>query len=297
MSCDYRVLFFGGAGTFSRTVLEQLIRTDICIVGVVGYGYGPQADPPECFIPVARPSPGSIMSVAASHQLPTVFVPRFDDPRTLRRLAAYSPDFILSACFPRFLPEIVRRLPRVECLNLHPSMLPAYRGPTPVFWQLRNGECNTGVSLHVVGEMIDAGDVVLQRPLKLADGIGNNEIGKQLGTVGASLFMESLELYCRDQVVPVRQDPASASYFASPGAVDFSLSTKWPARRAFNFIRGTTQWGKEYRVVAGDQVFLTHAAKDYQEFGELGSGPKDTGEFIFIQFTPGILCAVGALAD
>lgn len=297
MSCDYRVLFFGGAGTFSRTVLEQLLRTDIRIVGVVGYGYGPPADLPECSIPVARPSPGSVMSVAASHQLPTVFVPRFDDPQTLCRLAAYSPDFILSACFPRFLSEVVRRLPSVECLNLHPSMLPAYRGPTPVFWQLRNGDCNTGVSLHVVSETIDAGDVVLQRPLPLADGIGNEEIGKRLGTVGASLFMESLELYSRDRVVAVRQDPACASYFASPGTADFSLSTKWPARRAFNFIRGTTQWGKEYRVVVDDQVFLVHSAKDYQEFGELGSGPKDAGEFIALQFTPGILYAAGALAD
>ena len=294
MTHDYRVLLFGGSGGFSQRVLERLVASEISIAAVALFGYGPIHVARSSPIPVAEPRcEHEILSVVDRHTLPVVYLEELQSSQTLERLSAYSPDFILCACFPRVLPEALYRLPSVACLNLHPSMLPAYRGPTPLFWQLRNGESNTGVTLHLVTDVIDGGEIVLQRQYSLADGLSHQEINRQLADLGAELFVQCLEMYAAGCAKSVAQK--KGSYFPLPKAGDFSLSTEWPARRAFNFIRGTSHKGVAYNLSTAGQTFTISMAKDYQDSGALDHEWKRSGDSLSIQFTPGILHAVGEL--
>lgn len=295
MEREYRVLYCGGAGSFSRTVLEELLAWRVHIVARVVYGFGPPQSEDRQSIPVAQTHQSTLTeSWAQDFGHPTHYVNALDKRQTVESLAQYLPDFILCACFPRILPKAIRSIPTVACVNLHPSMLPAYRGPTPIFWQLRYGERNTGVSLHLVTRVLDGGDVLLQRRSPFSDGLSNDEIGKKLGAVGAQLFLELLQICAAGRLESTRQDESRASYFPVPQAQNFTLCADWSARRAFNFVCGTNHWGVPYRIAVGERTIEIRSAMHYEASGLLEDPYQESGNRVAIQFTPGILYTVGA---
>ena len=95
-------------------------------------------------------------------------------------------DIILISCFGKRLPEEVVALAKSGCFNMHPSLLPGYRGPEPIFWQMKH-ESETGVSWHFVTNYFDAGDVVKQKIVILDDGVSYREISHAMADVGADL--------------------------------------------------------------------------------------------------------------
>ncbi|MEJ2560976.1 MAG: formyltransferase family protein [Anaerolineae bacterium] len=239
-------------------------------------------------------APETIASLAREHAIPVEYVSRLKDAPTLERLAAYRPDVILVACFPYVFPPALLQLPRLGCLNLHPSLLPAYRGPAPLFWQFRQGERQTGVTLHVMDERLDAGDILLQASLPLRDGLTGPKAEALLAKQGGQLMLEAIDLLGRDALTPRKQDESASSYFPWPAEPDFQLSRHWPAQRAFNFIRSTQEWGCAYEVVIEHERFSVQRAVSYSAQQELGKLYVLIGRELWVQFVPGVLRAVVA---
>ena len=241
-----RVVFFGMPDIFSHAVLQPLFARGVNIVSVVMPGTAPDSELLNIGgIPIVQnTNHNTIEKLALEYHAPINYVQDVSSKDFSKTIQQYNPDYILVACFPFKLPPEIWQIPRIACLNLHPSLLPAYRGPYPVFWQLKNGEMKTGVTLHLISEEIDAGDIVLQTEVPLRAGMRGRAIDNKLGEFGSKLFLETLRLYQLNNINLQEQSWIQASYMPVPKFADFEIAPTWSARHAFSFMRGTEEWGR-----------------------------------------------------
>jgi len=213
-----RIVLFGSEGGFSRPVLKRLLAEGVSISAVVMPGFAAQANTHQEF-PVAVEQPINrfgLAGLAASHDVPVYRVQNINDHRLVRRIYELSADILLVACFPFKLPRTLWQLERVACWNLHPSLLPKYRGPAPVFWQLCNRESNPGVTLHEVSERLDAGRILAQKSLPVSISTNASELAEWIAECGVDLFLEALAHYRRGCLTAIPQDEATTSYSPHP---------------------------------------------------------------------------------
>lgn len=296
-----RVAFFGMTGQFSVPPLERLLAAgvDVCAVVV------PAAQPQAAAVPrQVEPPPTSasdlplvdayiapnIIHLAWQHNIPVWQVGSLANRPTLALLESLRPRLIAVACFTLIFPPALLQLPPHGCLNLHPSLLPAYRGPAPLFWMARNNAPKAGVTLHFLDEALDAGDIVAQTNVGRPDGITGAELEQCCAQAGAKLLLEAVQQLERGQSLPrYPQSEAGASYFPWPCEPDFEIPTDWPARRAFNFLRGAEGW--PLVVNAGDAQFSICVAIDYFANHSLEQPYILLGDELWAQFKPGVLRA------
>src|SRR6266536_191528 len=112
----------------------------------------------------------------------------FSNPGTIRVLTEYQPETICVACFSKRIPRDILDIPRLGCLNVHPSLLPANRGPEPLFWTFREGNQRTGVTIHLMDEGMDTGPIVAQEALEIPDGISYTQLEAQCAELGGKLL-------------------------------------------------------------------------------------------------------------
>ena len=127
-------------------------------------------------------------------------------------------DLIVVAGFPRILKRVLIDIPRLGCINVHPSLLPRYRGPEPLYWALANHENTTGVTIHHVDEGIDTGDILLQRKLEIRPNETEITLGQRAARVASELLREAIPLLLAGRAPRTRQDHSAASYYSFPGS-------------------------------------------------------------------------------
>jgi methionyl-tRNA formyltransferase len=296
-----RVLYLGTPCELARAPLLALLDAGIEVCGVMvpaERGAAPIAQlapaPPRSPLPIAGPyiAPG-IVEIAWEHGITVFAAGRLADPATATALAGLRPDVACAACFPRRVPAALLRLPPLGWLNVHPSLLPAHRGPAPLFWALRNGEATIGVTVHFMDQEFDTGDIAAQAPLTLPDGASGAQVDRICATLGGQLLVEALSRL-RQRGLERRPQPAGGSYEGWPAPEDWIISTEWPARRAFNFMRATDDWGRHYEVVAGDERLFLVAAIAYNVAEVLDVPLVRNGREVAIQCAPGVLRALAA---
>src|SRR5690242_6006108 len=113
-------------------------------------------------VPLAAPPERNARQLAEQRGIPVLRVASLRRPDALAALACFTPDLICVSCFSLCLPPEVLRLPRLGCVNLHPSPLPDNRGPDPLFWTLQRGDPSTGVTVHVMDAGFDTGPILAQ---------------------------------------------------------------------------------------------------------------------------------------
>ena len=191
-----QILFIGSLGIQSLVTLKGLLTSGhkVSLIAVSGSSLGlgtTSLNSHKCFIPVIdKNAPDSILSIAAEHGIP---VELLDRNSPAERLQPYAPDVGIVSCYPYRLQSDLLQLPRFGCYNLHPSLLPKYRGPAPLFWQFRHGEPETGVTLHQMDHRIDAGDIVAQVRLPMSDAISETDLSRQCATQGVALIQSTLQ--------------------------------------------------------------------------------------------------------
>jgi methionyl-tRNA formyltransferase len=212
------------------------------------------------------------------------------DPQTLVLLGGFQPEMIVVVCFPYIFPPALLQLPPYGCLNLHPSLLPAYRGPAPLFWIARQDERQTGVTLHFLDEGIDSGDIVAQAAVDRPDGLSEAELEQRCAAEGARLLEAALRQLGQGQPLARRpQSQPEASYFPWPCETDFKITPDWTARRAFNFLRGAAGWPLVIQV--DQQSWPVRRAISYAEGQVLDEPYLLLGDELWVQFQPGVLRA------
>jgi len=291
-----RVLFMGMNGVFSQIPFQSLLESPHQTVGLV-LPYPDRRDAPPspiAFSPINARSPmvnlvpraPSLIELAVDYEIPTFEIGNLQHPEAVALLDRYAPDVIIVACFPRLLPPQWLMHPSFGALNLHPSLLPAYRGPEPLFWQFRGGEENTGITLHFMDQGIDTGDIVAQETVAFPDGISELEAENRLARAGAGLILAALNnprgIYRRPQALE------NSSYQSFPGSEDRVIPITWAARQAFNFIRGASNWGP-FKIATSIRTFQISQAQGYIPDYELDEDYRFEDNRLLIQFSPGVL--------
>lgn len=169
-------------------------------------------------------------------------------------------DVLVVACFNRRIPPTVRALARRAAINLHPSRLPEFRGPAPLFWQLRAGLRSVGVSLHHVTDELDGGPLLGQCSVPLPEGAGGRQLDTLLAAAGSALLVDAL---ARGDFEAVPQ-AGESSRQGWPAAADWLVPCEWQVLRAFNFMRGTDDWGGVYTVAAAARPLAVRTALGYR---------------------------------
>lgn len=153
-----------------------------------------------------------------------------------------NPDFIIVAAFGNILPPDILAIPRIGTINIHASLLPCYRGPAPINWAIINGETGTGVTTMLMDEGLDTGDILLSAEEAITARDTAATLHDRLAQRGADLLIKTLEAYAEDNVHPVSQDDALATYAPILKKQDGRINWQQPAEKLEPFIRGMTPW-------------------------------------------------------
>ena len=186
-----------------------------------------------------QPEPPPVKEAAIQLGIPVYQPPNLRGDATQAQLASLRPDVIVVAAYGRFLPTPVLDLPAHGCLNLHPSLLPRHRGPSPVATAILEGDDTTGVSLMLLDEGMDTGPILAQREYRMAGDETAGDLTATLFDMGSVLLAENLEPWTRGELQAAPQDDASATVSRklerSDGRVDWRLPAETLARQCRAF--------------------------------------------------------------
>ncbi|HMP40489.1 MAG TPA: formyltransferase family protein [Roseiflexaceae bacterium] len=261
-----RLLFFGMASRFWAAARAPLGAHGMRIGG--GFSPAPPQAAAISRVPPPRTPPISLADsyttpadLAHAAGVPVFAVARLHAAEVGAMLAPLMPDLGCIACFPRRLPEALFTLPPGGCYNLHPSLLPAYRGPAPRFWIMRDA-AQLGVTIHRVDAQFDHGPILAQQVIDLPDGVDGATIDTHSAVAAATLF--ATRSAAGIPLSSLRPQPAGGSAYPAPAAADFRIDTTWGARRAFNFMRATADWGQPYPIGIAGREFQLQDAISYE---------------------------------
>jgi len=240
------ILYIGSAGPLSFIPLRALVESEhnVC---AFAFDDNSKSD-------FNITTSDSIQALALSHFIPLI---------KLDEIQLYEPDVILVSCYARRLPQSILSLAKKAIFNIHPSLLPKFRGPAPIFWQLRQGIKHFGVTIHLVTEEFDAGNIVSQQKVNMPDGINLNTAMELLANVASELLLKILDDI--EHISETRQNNELASYQSFPKESDYTVSTLWPAKRIYNFINAYKGSGISFLCEIEGEEFKLVDAYSYQE--------------------------------
>jgi methionyl-tRNA formyltransferase len=305
------VLYFGLSGAFSVPPLEALLQAGLATRAVVlpalssSRNAGAPVPPYTHYVPPTPPpssrrrslplltinSTRTIVQVASEHAIPVLEVTRLREPATLAALAAYEPDVICVACFSLRIPPEILRLPRLGCLNVHPSLLPNNRGPDPFFWTFRYGETSTGVTIHQMDEGLDTGPILSQEHVEVREGIGEAALEHQCAAIGGALLVRAIHELDSGTASATPQNEVLARANPWPAAEDYTITPDRPARWAYNFACGIASRTHPIHIVTPEQMFRVIAPLGYDETATLNASRVLEGDVLSLQCTPGVFRA------
>ena len=196
------------------------------------------------------------------------------DKEFLLMLKGLDPSFCFSLNYRSIFNNDFIKLPTKGFVNLHPSPLPRYRGPTPYFWALLNGEKEYGTTLHYIDQGIDTGDIISQAKFAIPDGITGFEFNSLVMQQGAELFKRSVEGIISGSNERVPQDHSQATYYGP-----FRESLRWidwtdSQGKTLNRIKALTRpYSGAIAEVAGQKVTIWSAQSVQREKGQGFKGP------------------------
>ena len=200
----------------------------------------------------------AVKQAALAHGLPVLQPKNLKGKRFLGELRALRADLQIVVAF-RMLPRLVWDMPPLGTVNVHGSLLPAYRGAAPIHWAVINGEERTGVTVFFLKHAIDTGDLLLQRSLGIGPDETTGEVYERLMRLGAETLVEAVALIARGKTEGTPQDDALASHAPKIFHADCEIDWSASAKTCHDFIRGmsphpaawTTLDGTELKVLRG----------------------------------------------
>ncbi len=209
-----------------------------------------------------RLSPPPVKVYAEQNGIPVIQPASLSGEETIETLASLEPQAMVVAAYGRILPPEMLRIPPVGVLNVHPSLLPRYRGPSPVTEAILNGESKVGVTVMLLDEGMDTGPILAQKETNVSPEETADQLTRRLFALGAELLTEVLPAWEAREIKPVPQNEDEASvtrlYKREDGELDWSLPAEYLARRlrALHPWPGCfTHWeGRLLKVIRGRAV-------------------------------------------
>jgi methionyl-tRNA formyltransferase len=181
------------------------------------------------------------------------------DSETQDALAAWKPDILVVAAYGKILPRALLDLPTLAPINVHASLLPRHRGAAPIAAAIRAGDAETGVSIMLMIEAMDAGDVLLQRKLPITANHTTESLTADLATLGATALTDALTELRRSGLTAVPQDPGLVTYASKLEKDDGRIDWTADAAAIERTIRAFAPWPSAFTMLDGRTVKILAA--------------------------------------
>lgn len=204
-----------------------------------------------------------------------------NSPETLALLRDLRPDLIVTASYGGMLRKAVRESARLGVINLHPSLLPLYRGATPVQSALLDGATLTGVTIFRMNARLDAGDILCQQELPVLPADNHSSLEPKLAALAAQLLAELLPRLAGGEVSARAQDDSAATHTAKLDRDSLRLDWSQPAAKVFNRVRAFALEPGAFSVFRGSPLKILSASEAgtpaLDSPGSIGEIVKNTG--------------------
>ena len=237
-------IIYMGTPDFSVAPLEAIIRAGHEVTAVVT-----QPDKQKGRGKEVQMTP--VKECALSHGIPVLQPVKIKEPEAVAELKKYPADIFVVAAFGQLLTEEILNMPKFGCINIHASLLPAYRGAAPIQRVIINGEEKTGVTIQQMAKGLDTGDMLLKKEISIDPKETGGSLHDKLSAAGAELIVEALSKIEKGEVVPEKQDDALSCYAKkldkAMGLIDFDQNAVSIER----LIRGLNPWPSAYTLYKG----------------------------------------------
>jgi methionyl-tRNA formyltransferase len=244
-------IVFMGTPQFALPSLKKLLASKHEILAVVTRPDRPKGRG-------LHTAPPAVKIFAEKRGLPVFQPEKLRDESFHRKLAELKADLFAVVAF-RILPREVYTMPPKGTIDLHPSLLPKYRGAAPINWAIINGERKTGVTVFFIGEKVDAGDTILQRSVPIGAQETAGELGERLAEIGAEVLLEAVENIANDRISRANhpeEEPSPAPKLSrEDGRIDWTKT----ATEVNNLIRGLNPKPGAFTTF-GEQIIKIHRA-------------------------------------
>lgn len=248
-------IIFWGTHKFAISIFESLVKNDYLLIGLITV-----PDKPTGRKKIVTPPP--LKSVALKHKI-KIFQPDKlkDNKDFFEKFKEINPEICIVAGYGKLIPKEYLDMPRFGFLNIHPSILPKYRGPTPIQTAILNGERETGISIILMDREMDHGPILASKNLKIPikednDGfkfiLSYKELEEKLSKLAAEVLLKILPKLTNEEIKPKPQNHRKATYTRKFSWQDGKIDWKQPAKNiallvsALNPEPGTwTEWNKK----------------------------------------------------
>ncbi|HEX5222657.1 MAG TPA: methionyl-tRNA formyltransferase [Verrucomicrobiae bacterium] len=239
-----RIIFMGTPELAAASLNALLHEPAFEIVAVVT-----QPDRPKGRDLKLQPAPVKQTALAAG--VPVLQPLKARDEKFIAELEKLRPELIAVAAFGQILPKAILDLPRWGCLNVHTSLLPKYRGASPIQSAILNGETETGVTIMKMDAGLDTGDILTQRITPIQDEDNAATLHDRLAQLGARLLVQTIHDYVAGKIEPRPQQHELATHVARIKKEEGRIDWKQSARAIWNRIRAFTPWPGAFTFLPG----------------------------------------------
>lgn len=241
-----RVVFMG-TPEIAASVLKSLIDSKHEVVGVVTQPDRPNARGNEIIF-------SDVKKVAIEHNIPVLQPEKASEETSVESIRALNPDIIVVTAFGQLLKENILNLPKYRCINVHASLLPKYRGASPIQWAVINGEKQTGVTIMYMEKGLDTGDMILAKAIDLDPKETAGSLYDKLAELAGPTLLEAMDQIESGTAVAVKQNDEESTYVKvlqkSMGELNFDTE----AVKLERLIRGLIPWPGAFTFIDGKML-------------------------------------------
>ncbi len=266
---------FMGTPQFAATILEALLQSSCQVLAV----YTQPDKPAGRGRPVVLPP---VKKLALDQQIPVMQPETLKSSDVLDKLVSFQPELIVVAAYGAILPGQVLSLPKFACLNVHPSLLPRHRGPSPVAYTILGGDELAGVTIMLMDAGIDTGPILAQEITGISFMDTTGSLSAKLANVGARLLLETLPGWLNRELIPQAQDETQATYSKLITSEDAEIDWHFSAVQLWRRIRAYNPWPISYTWYNGKRLRIHRSIP----FANVADG--EIGEVIALPESPGV---------
>lgn len=245
-------IIFMGTPAFSAPILRMLVEEGYKVKAVVT-----QPDRPVGRKKVLTAPP--VKEEAIELGLPVIQPNKLKGSEELEQIIALKPDLIITAAFGQILPKELLDVPELGCINVHASLLPAYRGGAPIHQAIIDGQSKTGVTIMYMEEKLDAGDIISQSEISIEHTDDTGQLFEKLSAVGSNLLKETLPSIIAKENNRTKQDDSLVTFAKNISREQERMDWNNSALQLHNQVRGLHPWPVAYTTLEGQVVKIWKA--------------------------------------
>ncbi|QBP41507.1 methionyl-tRNA formyltransferase [Paenisporosarcina antarctica] len=254
-------LVFMGTPDFSVPILTMLYEEGYSILAVVT-----QPDRPVGRKKLLTPTP--VKKEALRLGLPVLQPQKLKGSQQLDEILSLNPDIIITAAFGQILPKELLDSPKYGCLNVHASLLPAYRGGAPIHQAIMDGQLQTGVTIMYMAQKLDAGDIISQKAIAIEVSDTTGILFEKLSVVGCDLLKSTLPTILSESNERTVQDESLVTFARNISREQERINWNEPSQDIYNKVRGLNPWPVAYTTLKQEAVKVWWGKPSQQSYSQ-----------------------------